>query len=170
MKWIIFTGTWRLTNKRIESDVREAVREVLERGDGVLTGGATGVDYFAMDEAMRIAPACTHLRIIIPAQLESYIDDYHAHWCQAPVSRDDIDKLAKLLRKVRDINPASLLEMDHHVITQEHYDLRHAQEVLYGHEVYAFHVNKSPGTQDTINKALDAGLPISLYKTYAISE
>lgn len=39
MKWILFTGTWRLTNSDVEQDVRNAVREVIERGDGVLTGG-----------------------------------------------------------------------------------------------------------------------------------
>ena len=39
MKWVLFTGTWRLTNAEVEQDVRTAVREVLARGDGVLTGG-----------------------------------------------------------------------------------------------------------------------------------
>jgi len=31
MKWILFTGTWRLVNKQLEADVRTAVREVLAR-------------------------------------------------------------------------------------------------------------------------------------------
>ena len=170
MKWIIFTGTWRLTNKEVENDVRQAVRDVLEHGDGVLTGGATGVDFFAMDEAMKINPTCTHLRVIIPAQLESYIHDYYTNWCQAPVTVAHIDALAVLLRKLQQINPASLLEMDHHIITQEHYDLRHDQEVMYGHEVYAFHVNNSTGTQDTIDKSRESGIPITLHKKYVISE
>ena len=39
MKWIIFTGTWRLTNDEVESDVRAAVREVLLAGNGIVTGG-----------------------------------------------------------------------------------------------------------------------------------
>ena len=56
MKWILFTGTWRLTNSDVEQDVRKAAREVIERGDGVLTGGATGVDYFAMDEVIKHNP------------------------------------------------------------------------------------------------------------------
>ena len=42
MKWILFTGTWRLTNKEVEEDVRAAAREVIARGDGVLTGGRQG--------------------------------------------------------------------------------------------------------------------------------
>lgn len=39
MKWILFTGTWRLTNSDVERDVRKVAREVIARGDGVLTGG-----------------------------------------------------------------------------------------------------------------------------------
>lgn len=42
MKWILFTGTWRLTNEEVEQDVRKAAREVIARGDGVLTGGQQG--------------------------------------------------------------------------------------------------------------------------------
>jgi hypothetical protein len=39
MKWILFTGTWRLTNDEVERDVREAVHQVIASGDGIVTGG-----------------------------------------------------------------------------------------------------------------------------------
>lgn len=39
MKWVIFTGTWRLVNKEVENDVRQAARRVFENGDGLVTGG-----------------------------------------------------------------------------------------------------------------------------------
>ena len=42
MKWILFTWTWKLTNDEVEHDVRQAAREVIARGDGVLTGGGDG--------------------------------------------------------------------------------------------------------------------------------
>jgi len=42
MKWIIFTGIWRLTNKEVENDVRQAARRVFENGDGLVTGGGNG--------------------------------------------------------------------------------------------------------------------------------
>ena len=37
------------------------MREVLARGDGGITGGATGVDYFVMDEAMKIDATAARL-------------------------------------------------------------------------------------------------------------
>lgn len=168
MKWILFTGTWKLTNKDVENDVRQAVRSVIERGDGVLTGGATGVDYFAMDEVLKIDPQVTHLRVIIPARLDSYIHDYFMNWCHEPIIKEDIDKLAALLKKIKKANPTALLEMPYETITQEHYNLRHDQEVMYSDEVYAFQVNDSTGTQDTIDKSAKAGLPITNHKKYNI--
>lgn len=168
MKWILFTGTWRLTSDAVENDVRAAAREVLLRGDGILTGGATGVDYYAMDEALQVDPSATHLRVIIPARLDDYEKDYYANWMQEPITAADISELITLLRKIKDINPSALLEMPYAIITQEHYDLRSTQEVMYADELYAFQVNGSTGTQFTIGKALQSGVPTTLHKTYNI--
>lgn len=168
MKWILFTGTWRLTNSEVEQDVRKAAREVIARGDGVLTGGATGVDYFAMNEVLKHNPTASHLRVIIPARLEGYVADYSENWCHEPITQKDIDDLASILKHIKQINPASLLEMPYKKITQEHYNLRHDQEVMYSDEVHAFHVNESSGTQDTIDKSAKAGLPTTHHKKYQI--
>lgn len=169
MKWILFTGTWRLTNEEVEKDVREAAREVLLRGDGIVTGGATGVDYFAMDEAMKMFPDASRLKVIIPAILEHYIYDYHTNWLMSPVTVETIDALEKLLKNIKEVNPGSLVEMQNTIITQDHYDLRHDEEVKISDEVYAFQVNNSTGTQDTIDKARQAGLPISVHKKYTLA-
>ncbi len=168
MKWILFTGTWRLDDKNVEGDVRSSVREVLVRGDGIVTGGATGVDYFVMDETMKTDPKASRLRVFIPARLESYIRDYYTNWCKEPVIRESIDSLAALLRKIKTVNPEALVEMPYDIITQEHYTMRHSDEIAYADAVRAFQVNESSGTQDTINKAKRAGLPIEVHKKYTI--
>ncbi len=170
MKWILFTGTWRLTNEQVEEDVRASAREVLNRGDGIVTGGATGVDYFAMDEAMKHFPDASRVKVVIPATLDHYMYDYHTNWCMAPVTKEAINNLENLLRKIKETDPDALIEMPNTIITQDHYDLRHDEEVKISDEVYAFQVNGSTGTQDTINKASQSGLPISLHKKYAISQ
>jgi hypothetical protein len=168
MKWILFTGTWRLTNTQVEEDVRAAARGVLARGDGIVTGGATGVDYFAMDEAMKLYPDASRLKVVIPALFKSYIYDYNTNWCMDPITKDTVCELENLLQKIKDANPNALIEMDNDVITQDHYNLRHDEEVKISDEVYAFQVNSSSGTQDTIDKAINAGLPLTLHKTYTI--
>ena len=168
MKWILFTGTWRVTDARVEADVRFSVREVLARGDGIVTGGATGVDYFAIDEAVKVDPTCARLRVVIPANLEVYIEDYRANWCEPPITITDIDNLARILRKVKVQNQASLIEMPYSMITQEQYNIRDTEEVRMAQEVYAFQVNNSPGTQDTIMKSVRSGIPVTLHKQYSI--
>ena len=169
MKWILFTGTWRLTNNEVEHDVRTSVRDVLASGGGIVTGGATGVDYFAMSEALLINPNGNRLKVIIPTHLENYIHDYYINWSTFPVTSDSIDMLEKVLIQLKEVQPEHLIEMKNdHEITQEHYDLRHNEEVKISDEVYAFQVNYSTGTQDTIDKARIAGLPISLHKKYTI--
>ena len=168
MKWVLFTGTWRLTNKQVEDDVRVAAREVLARGDGIVTGGATGVDYFAMDEAMKLFPDASRLKVIIPALFKSYIYGYNTNWCIEPVTKETIKNLEKLLQKIKDADPKALAEMPNDILTQEHYKLRNDEEVKNSDEVYAFQVNNSTGTQYTIDKASKSGLPISLHKKYTI--
>ena len=168
MKWILFTGTWKLTNQEVENDVRQATRDVLANGDGIVTGGATGVDYFAMDEAMKLFPDASRLKVIIPALFKSYVYDYHTNWLMEPVTVESINALEKLLQQIKDADPEALVEMPNDIITQDHYNLRHDEEVKISDEVYAFQVNNSTGTQDTIDKAAKSGLRISLHKKYTI--
>jgi hypothetical protein len=110
------------------------------------------------------------LRVIIPSNVEHYVSDYRTNWCQGPVTNDTIDLLEKVLTDFQNKNPSGLLEMMHPGgdILQSHYDDRHDIEVMFSDEVYAFQVNNSTGTQDTINKAEKAGLKISLHKKYSI--
>jgi hypothetical protein len=161
-----------LTNKDVENDVRSAVRKVFEDGDGIVTGGATGVDYFAMDEFLKLNPDCTRMRTFIPAKLDHYIQDYRKNWKQHPINDADIDNLAYLLNTIKERNPGAVFEVrkDRGDVSQDDYDLRHNEEVTFSDELYAFRVNDSTGTSDTIVKAEAVGLPIKLYKKYNIVE
>ena len=172
MKWVIFTGTWRLTNKEVEHDVRRASREVFSRGDGLVTGGATGVDFFAMDEFLKLNPDCTRIRIFLPAKLNHFIADYRKNWKHTPVTDIDIDNIEYVLKIIKERNPSAMFEVrkDKGDVTQKDYDLRHDEEVTFSDSVYAFQVNNSTGTQDTIDKARASGLPILLHKKYTIPE
>ena len=63
MKWTAITGSWRKTSSEVERDVRDAVREIIERGDGIVTGGALNVDWYATDEALKLNPEATKIRM-----------------------------------------------------------------------------------------------------------
>ena len=125
-----------------------------------------------MDECLKNNYA-HKLRVFIPAEVDYYIKDYNKNWCQKPITKEDIENLENVLLKIQEISPASLLEIKHDGgdITQDHYNARHNQEIIFSaDEVYAFQVNNSTGTGDTINKARASGLPITLHKQYTILE
>ena len=54
-------------NSSVEADVRRTVRQAIERGDGIVTGGALNVDYFATDEALKLDPKVARIKVFLPA-------------------------------------------------------------------------------------------------------
>jgi len=76
MKWIAISGSWRKTNEQVESDVRKVVREIITSGNGIVSGGALGVDYIAIDEALILNPSATQIRIYLPTTLQIYSAHY----------------------------------------------------------------------------------------------
>jgi len=170
MKWIIFTGTWRITNEEVERDVRESVRAVLARGDGIITGAALGVDLFCMDEVLKINPTCTNLHVVLPSKLELFLQHYNKRVTENVITREKYEGLEKTLLTIQKINPASIMEMPFTKVDSESYAERDNEEVKYGDGVHAFQVNDSNGTQHTIDSALIKGIPILLHKKYFIEE
>jgi hypothetical protein len=171
MKWIGISGTWRTTNRQVEQDVRAAVRAIISAGDGIVSGGATGVDYFAADEALKLYSDGSRLRVAIPSTFGNYIGHLQA-WADGydtgdpSVSRQEIGRLISQLNGLKTASPASIVEgpdipaLD---IDQKAYDERSSVVAVLADELVAFSVNNSTGTQDTINKARAAGKKVSVY-------
>lgn len=170
MKWIIFTGTWRLTNEEVERDVREAVRNVLEQGDAIITGGALGVDWYCMDEALIHDPEMKRLLVIIPGTLEQYIEHFHNALDVGTISKSSFTSLEHTLREIHNRNPKAILELPYEEITDKEYFQRDQEEVDRADAIYAFQVNNSVGAQDTIDRGMKKGIPILLHKKYTILE
>lgn len=149
--------------------MRQAVREVLQNGNGIITGGAPGVDYFCKEEVLRLNKL-NYLRVIIPKKLEAYIKHYYDSRELRKIKIEVCQNLEKVLREIYAKSPASILEMPHEFLTQHEFNERNTEEIKYGDEVYAFQVNNSTGTQDTIDKAIKRGLKIAVHKKYNLEE
>lgn len=167
MKWALFTGSRSPVNVEVENDVRAAVREVIAKGDGVLTGGAAGVDYFAMYEVASLN-ALNKLRILLPTKLEIFIEHYRQAEKDGKIEKKACDDLLHLLQSIYEQSPISFLEMPFKQITLQEYFARDEEEVKYSDYVYAFQVNESAGTGHTVKKAQEAGLPILVHSKYTI--
>ncbi|NTW13807.1 MAG: hypothetical protein HGA31_02120 [Candidatus Moranbacteria bacterium] len=165
MKWIGITGSWRATNKAVESDVRTAVGDIIERGDGIVTGGALNVDYFATDEAMKRDPLGTHIKVCLPVALELYAAHYRKRADEGVITPEQAETLIAQLERLKSANPDSILaNPKNDVVDTSTYYERNTHVMELSDELLAFQVNESQGVQDTVDKALSKGKPVNIRK------
>jgi predicted Rossmann fold nucleotide-binding protein DprA/Smf involved in DNA uptake len=82
MKFVVISGSWRKVNKEIERKVRKIVQQILKRGDVIVTGGALGVDYIALDESLKHDKNDQRIKVFLPTTLKRYAQHLrkHARW------------------------------------------------------------------------------------------
>ena len=168
MKWIAIAGTWRTTNEQVETDVRKEVAEIIKSGDGIVTGGALGVDFFATDEALQLDPSAAQIKIFLPCTVERYAKHYRRRAGEGVISAEQSGSLINQIESVKVASPSSVVEnLTNEILDKNAYFNRITDIVNAADELIAFQVNNSEGTQDTINKAGAKGIGIKKY-SYAI--
>ncbi len=165
MKWIGISGSWRKTNKHVEADVRTVVREIIERGDGIVSGGASGVDYIATDEALKFNPSAKQIKIYFPTTLHIYSAHYRKRASEKVIIIDQAEMLISQLEKLVKTNKKSLIEnRDNKVVNTETYYQRNMEVVKASDEFVAFCVNESAGTQNAVKKAKEKGILVRKFE------
>ena len=164
MKWFGITGSWRLTNATIENDVRNKVSGIIKSGNGIVTGGALNVDYFALDEALKLNPKANRIKVFLPVTLRRYAEHYKKRTKEGTITQAQAKKLITQLTALQKANPTALIEnfRNSEVDTASYFE-RDTLIVNASDELYAFHVNNSGGTQDTIDKANKKGIPVRIF-------
>lgn len=165
MKWFGITGSWQATSAEVEADVRTAITDIILQGDGIVTGGALNVDWFATDEALKHNPTATQIKVCIPATLTRYAAHYRMRAEEGVITTEQAEELIALLTKLQTANPGALIEHPENiVIDKTAYYERNTEVVELSDELLGFQVNESRGTQDTIDKAIDRGMPVHVKK------
>lgn len=165
MKWVGITGTWRVASKQVENDVRQEVSNIIRVGNGIVSGGALNVDYFATDEAMQLNPDFSQIKIFLPSTLDVFARHYRKRADEGVITHAQAEQLITQLKRIKDINPASLIENTNHIVINKTAYFERNQDVINASdELLAFHVNKSEGVQDTINKAKKKNIPIRVFE------
>lgn len=171
MKWVGISGSWRKTNSEIEEKLRQIVREIMVRGDGIVSGGALGVDYIATDEALKSNPKADRIKIFIPTTLEKYSEHCRKHAHLGNITSAQAENLIAQLTKLKQINPDALIENPDTDFTEENkkarYYERNFRVVEASDELVAFRVkseaSESMGTADAVEKARAKGIPVKLF-------
>lgn len=165
MKWVAIAGTWRTTNAEVEEAVREEVRQILARGDSIISGGALRVDQIATDEALRLGADKDRLKIFLPSILETYRAHYLRRAEEGVITKEQAQELLAQLEEVQKRD--CLVEGAADALNKETYFERITQIIEAADELVAFQVNHSGGTQDTIDKARTKGIPVKVF-SYSI--
>ena len=119
MKWVGISGSWRKTNKEIKEKIRGIVREIIARGDGIVSGGALNVDYIALDEALKYDAKAERIKIFIPTTLEVYSKHYREHACLGAITSRQAENLISQLTRLKRVNPKALIENPDTNFTEE---------------------------------------------------
>ncbi|XOB42365.1 MAG: hypothetical protein ACKKMP_03330 [Candidatus Nealsonbacteria bacterium] len=171
MKWIGISGGWSKTNQEIEDKVRSTVREIIQQGDGIVSGGALGVDFIALDEALKNDLKAERIKIFIPTTLEKYAEHYRKHARLKTITSKQAENLIGQLKRLKQINPQALIENPDTNFTEETkrtmYYERDSRVVSASDELIAFHIrtkaSEGLGTTDTIEKARKKRIPVKLF-------
>ena len=170
MKWYAISGTWRYTNEKVEQDVREIVRGIIENGDGIVTGAAYGVDSFAISEALKIDSTGKSIKSCIPVSPELYKKlFYKERFEEGNITESQYEEMSDLLNKLILVNyDAFIFDKDNKEVNKNTHFKQNDVIIDFCDELYAFQVNDSEGTQDAINKAKELEKPVHI-KKYSIN-
>ena len=165
MKWVAISGSWRKTNEEVENDVRQAVREIIKRGDGIVTGGALNVDYFATDEALKVNPEAKQIKVCLPVTLDLFSAHYRKRADEGVITHQQAEELITQLTALKKANPSALIENEKNtIVDKDTYYERNTKVMDLSNELYAFQVNDSEGVQNTVDKARENGKFVELKK------
>lgn len=167
MQWIAISGSWRTDNAAVEQDVRLSIQGIILQGDGIVTGGALGVDQIATDEALKHDPSASYIKIILPTSLKDYANHLFNRAGEGVISHTQAQSVIDQLTDLKNRNSNALIEMEYTVCNQESYYARNTKVIEAADQLMAFQVNGSQGTQDAIDKASARGMPVR-HKKYQI--
>ncbi|MCK4454118.1 hypothetical protein KAU51_02110 [Candidatus Parcubacteria bacterium] len=173
MKWIAFSGSWRKINREVEKDIRRTIKEIISRGDGIVSGGALNVDYIAIDEILKLDPTAKRIKIFLPTSLEIYTRHYRKRAVEEIITKGQAEELIAQLSKIKEINTASIIEnKNNKIVNKNTYHERNSAIVEMADELNAFYVNigvGGAGVKDIIEKARKKGIPVKVFN-YTITK
>jgi len=166
MEWIAISGSWRWCTAEVEEDVRNDVRALMQSGDGIVSGGALGVDFVATDEALKHNPKADRIKILLPTTLERYAAHYRMRADEGVIAHEQAEALIAQLTDLKARNALALIENSRSAfLNNDTYNERSAQVVQAADQLFAYHVNGSAGVQYAIDCARDQGIPTEI-RTY----
>lgn len=129
-----------------------------------MTGGALGVDFIATNTVLALDPKCKSLKIFLPTNLNTYTQHYLKRAKEGIITQKQANELLNQLLTVKKANPTAIIENHKESkVWRATYFARNKKIVEHSNELVAFQVNKSAGTQNTIDKARKMGRKVTIF-------
>jgi hypothetical protein len=160
-KWYAISGSWRTVDLEVRKDVETDVGHIIKASDGIVTGGALGVDFIATEAALSHDPAARQIRIILPTSLDISVRHLFNRAAENVIRPEQAEDIQSLLTKVKNANPKALIEMSFDRCDQEAYYARNTAVIETADALLAHQVNNSQGVQDAIDKAMARDIPVT---------
>ena len=167
MKWYAISGSWRRGNDELNLNVKETVSRIISEGNGILTGGALGVDDVATTTVLHNGSPSKQLRIYLPVSLERYTKHLWKRAEERVITNQQADSLTYRLSHLKEHFPECIIDnTSFKDVNPESYYARIDRIVGECDELHAFHVNDSEGVGYSIDKAKEMGKPVHVKKYY----
>lgn len=164
MKWIGISGSWKYDFPEIRADIVREVNDLLDRGDGIVSGNAPGVDYWATEVALSRFPDGSRTKICLPTSLRTFIEQIGNTEPDDPEISDEtyLEVVGQLLA-LHKVN-ALICDETEKIVNTESFHKRNNVVIALSDELLAFHVNKSGGVQNTIDHAKAKGIKVRSFE------
>jgi hypothetical protein len=164
--FIGISGSWRTFDDHVVDNTKSFVRKVLSRGDFIISGGALGVDYFVVEEAIRFN--CSHrLKIFLPIPMDLFLKHYEKKEKEGVIDKYQAKAIISQLTKLKTKYPDSIIDSTKYTVAnEESYLARNTTIINNCNALACFQVNDSQGVEDAMQKALKQSKPVYVKKFY----
>lgn len=139
MRWVAISGSWRYDFPGPRRDVAREVGRIFKSRQGLVAGGAFGVDYFAVQSLLKLDKKANNLTIILPTDLSIYVKHYEKRAKEGVITSNQAKNLAKQLKFVQKANKNAIIEGPPNlIVNEEAYYKRNKAIVDHCNELAAF--------------------------------
>lgn len=166
MKRVAILGTWKSIQTDIADDVSQFTRQVIQRGDRIMTGGSPGVEFIVIQETLKWDSLAEKLEVVLPAPLDIYKSHIMKSAVRNVITKEESDDLIRQLQGLRLKNKTTLKAMKTKEFSNDALMARNQAVADIVDEMIVFQINDSSDVEAGIERARKREIPIRIMHYY----
>lgn len=166
MKRVAILGTWKSIQTDIADDVSQFTRQVIQRGDRIMTGGSPGVEFIVIQETLKWDSLAEKLEVVLPAPLDIYKSHIMKSAVRNVITKEESDDLIRQLQGLRLKNKTTLKAMKTKEFSNDALMARNQAVADIVDEMIVFQINDSSDVEAGIERARKREIPLRIMHYY----